>query len=121
MDSTSEEDSRLLADWESVFRQGLLTFWTFVALSREGADVGAVKQRIEALTGGTYRPAEQTLYRQLRRHLDVGLVEQTKIPSPVGPPKNVYELSPRGRRLLRAFARHNIAPFADPVVQDLLR
>lgn len=121
MESGSAEDARLLADWESVFRQGLLTFWTFVALSREPGDVGVLKQRIQVLTGGTYQPAEQTLYRQLRRHRDVGLVEQIQVPSPVGPPKKVYELSARGRGLLRAFAQRNIALFATPAVQDLLR
>jgi len=121
MEHTQDRASRLLDDWESVFRQGLLTFWTFVALSDTGCDASALKHRIETLTDGTYNPAEQTLYRQLRRHLDVGMVAQTKMPSKAGPPKNIYELSPLGRDLLRTFTQRNISPFQQPAVQDLLR
>ena len=109
-----------LKDWESVFRQGLLTFWTFVALDAEWYDVASLKNRIKQLTNGTYDPADQTLYRQLRRHLDVGLVELRLESSPAGPPKKLYRLSERGRRVLEQFAYRNIQPFSQPEVQNVI-
>lgn len=109
-----------LKDWEAVFRQGLLTFWTFVALDAEWYDVASLKNRIKQLTNGTYDPADQTLYRQLRRHLDVGLVELQLESSPAGPPKKLYRLSERGRRVLEQFAYRNIQPFSQPEVQNVI-
>jgi DNA-binding PadR family transcriptional regulator len=109
-----------LKDWEAVFRQGLLTFWTFVALDAEWYDVASLKNRIKQLTNGTYDPADQTLYRQLRRHLDVGLVELRLESSPAGPPKKLYRLSERGRRVLEQFAYRNIQPFSQPEVQNVI-
>jgi DNA-binding PadR family transcriptional regulator len=109
-----------LQDWEAVFRQGLLTFWTFVALDAEWYDVASLKNRIRQLTNGTYDPADQTLYRQLRRHLDVGLVELRLESSQAGPPKKLYKLSERGRRVLEQFAYRNIQPFSQPEVQNII-
>ena len=109
-----------LQDWEAVFRQGLLTFWTFVALDAEWYDVASLKNRISQLTNGTYDPAHQTLYRQLRRHLDVGLVELRLESSQAGPPKKLYKLSERGRRVLEQFAYRNIQPFSQPEVQNII-
>lgn len=109
-----------LQDWEAVFRQGLLTFWTFVALDAEWYDVASLKNRISQLTNGTYDPADQTLYRQLRRHLDVGLVELRLESSQAGPPKKLYKLSERGRRVLEQFAYRNIQPFSQPEVQNII-
>ena len=109
-----------LKDWEAVFRQGLLTFWTFVALDAEWYDVASLKNRIKQLTNGTYDPADQTLYRQLRRHLDVGLVELRLESSPAGPPKKLYRLSERGRLVLEQFAYRNIQPFSQPEVQNVI-
>lgn len=109
-----------LEDWEAVFRQGLLTFWTFVALDAEWYDVASLKNRIRQLTNGTYDPADQTLYRQLRRHLDVGLVELRLESSQAGPPKKLYKLSERGRRVLEQFAYRNIQPFSQPEVQNII-
>jgi DNA-binding PadR family transcriptional regulator len=109
-----------LKDWEAVFRQGLLTFWTFVALDAEWYDVASLKNRIKQLTNGTYDPADQTLYRQLRRHLDVGLVELRLESSPAGPPKKLYRLSERGRQVLEQFAYRNIQPFSQPAVQNVI-
>ena len=109
-----------LQDWEAVFRQGLLTFWTFVALDAEWYDVASLKNRIRQLTNGTYDPADQTLYRQLRRHLDVGLVELRLESSQAGPPKKLYKLSERGRRVLEQFAYRNIQPFSQPEVRNII-
>jgi DNA-binding PadR family transcriptional regulator len=91
-----------------------------VALDAEWYDVASLKNRIRQLTNGTYDPADQTLYRQLRRHLDVGLVELRLESSQAGPPKKLYKLSERGRRVLEQFAYRNIQPFSQPEVQNII-
>lgn len=110
----------LLESWESVFRQGLLTFWTFVVLDREASDVTMIRHGVERMSGGTYRPSEQVLYRQLRRHADVGLVDRRQEPTRYGPPRNLFSLSELGVTVLESFAARNIRPFAAAEVQAII-
>lgn len=119
MHNTSAADD-LRESWESVFRQGLLTFWTFVVLDEAAGDVGAIRARVEKVTDGAYRPSEQVLYRQLRRHTDVGLVERHQEQSPHGPARNIFSLSKLGRSVLESFAYRNIRAFSDPAVQAII-
>ncbi|MFV4913876.1 PadR family transcriptional regulator [Microbacterium lacticum] len=111
---------KLLQGWESIFRQGLLTFWTFVVLDGVSGDVGTIRTGVERLTGGSYQPSEQVLYRQLRRHTDVGLVNRHQEATPNGPPKNIFELSELGGGVLKEFANRNIRPFNQPAVQAII-
>ncbi len=113
-------EDKLLSNWEEVFRQGMLTFWIFVALKGEELDVQTLKKRIEHLTDGTYATAEQTLYRVLRKHYDVELVDFREVPSTAGPRKKLYTLSKLGEALLDKFAARNIRLFAQSEVQTLI-
>ena len=118
--SNREYEKKLLADWEEIFRQGLLTFWIFVALCNQEMDVPRIRRRVEQLTDGSYLAAEQTIYRVLRKHYDLELVDYREVPSPGGPPKKLYRLSALGRGLLGEFARRNVSLFAQPAVQALI-
>ena len=113
-------DEALLKDWEAVYRQGLLTFWTFLVLRDRNGDVSQIRRWIAETTEDTYTPAEQTLYRQLRRHLDVGLVALRKLSGAGGPPRNEFQLTESGSALLRRFADRNIRLFDQPAVRRLL-
>jgi len=112
-------EEKLLADWEDVFRQGLLTFWVFIALDAEELDVPSVKKRVEELTDNSYSAADQTLYRVLRKHYELELVDFREIPGK-GPQKKLYRLSPLGKRLLREFTKRNITLFTRPQVTSLM-
>lgn len=114
-------EEKLLADWEDIFRQGLLTFWLFVALRDNELDVQCLKKRIEELTDSTYVTAEQTLYRVLRKHYDLELVDYREIRSAGGPKKKLYSLSELGKQLLQEFTNRNIRLFAQPEVQKIMR
>lgn len=113
-------EDKLLHDWEDVFKQGLLTFWLFLVLSQKEGDVREVRVRIEELTGGSYAAAEQTLYRLLRKHYDLELVDFREVPGKGGPNRKLYSLSATGRQLLAQFAHRNIQLFMLPEVQTLL-
>lgn len=113
-------EAKLLADWEDVFRQGLLTFWIFVALDTEELDVPSIQRRIEELTDGSYSAADQTLYRVLRKHYELELVDFRQVPGK-GPQKKLYLLSALGRQLLREFTKRNISLFTRPQVTRLMK
>lgn len=117
----SNYQEKLLVNWEEVFKQGLLTFWIFIALYDEELDVQGIKKRIEQLTRNSYSAADQTLYRVLRKHYDLELVDFREIPGSGGPKKKLYKLSGLGKKLLRDFTRRNIALFAQPQVQKLIK
>lgn len=114
-------EEKLLTDWEDIFRQGLLTFWLFVALQESELDVQSLKKHIEELTDGSYVTAEQTLYRVLRKHYDLELVDYREVRSAGGPKKKLYSLSETGKRLLEEFTTRNIRLFAQPDVQKLIK
>lgn len=112
--------STLLSNWEDVFKQGLLTFWLFVAIKDVERDVADIKKAIEKLTEGSYVTSEQALYRVLRKHYDLELVDYREVPSANGPKKKLYSLSDLGHELLREFTQRNICLFMQPDVQELM-
>lgn len=114
-------EDKLLADWEGVFRQGLLTFWVFVALTDGPQSTTEIKERVEKLTNHTYSAAEQTLYRLLRKHYDLELVDFKEVPGSGGPNKKLYSLSPLGQKLLQDFAARNISLFYRPTIRSLTK
>jgi DNA-binding PadR family transcriptional regulator len=118
---TNNYEAKLLANWEEVFRQGLLTFWVFVALKDNELDVQALKDRVETLTDNSYTAAEQTLYRVLRKHYDLELVDYREVPGDGGPNKKLYTLSSLGQKLLDEFANRNIKLFNQPVINKLIK
>lgn len=114
-------EDKLLSDWEEVYRQGLLTFWIFIALQDEELDVQALKKRIEQLTDNSYVTAGQTLYRMLRKHYDLELVDYREVPGEGGPKKKLYSLSSLGEKLLKEFTIRNISLFSKQEVQQLIK
>ncbi len=114
-------EDKLLADWEDVFRQGLLTFWIFIALQDKELNVQALKKRIEQLTNNSYVTAEQTLYRVLRKHYDLELVDYREVARSGGPKNKLYSLSKLGEKLLQEFTIRNISLFDQSDVQYLIK
>ncbi len=119
--NTDDYEAKLLSNWEDVFRQGLLTFWVFVALQDGEMNVQDIKQRVEKLTRNTYVTSEQALYRTLRKHYDLELVDYREVPGSAGPMKKLYKLSNLGEQLLTEFTSKNISLFSQPEVQKLLK
>lgn len=73
----------------------------------------------EELTDNSYSAADQTLYRVLRKHYELELVDFRKVPGK-GPQRKLYWLSPLGKQLLRDFTRRNITLFTQPQVTSLM-
>ena len=109
---TKDIEQKLLTDWEEVFRQGLLNFWILTALKDASMSVGDLCDEIAKLTNNLYTPAEQSLYRVLRKNYSLDLVNFTLVPGNSGPEKKLYSLSTLGERLLQDFTKRNIELFS---------
>jgi len=114
-------EEKLLNNWEDVFRQGLLTFWVFVTIKTDSLSVSEIKKGVNNLTDGMYNPTEQSLYRLLRKHYELELVDYTESPGRSGPNKKLYHLSPLGMQILVRFSRRNICLFHQKEVKLLLK
>lgn len=107
---------KLLHDWELIFRQGLLTFWVFIAIRDTELSVGEILEKVAELTNATYNPSEQTLYRLLRKQYDLELVDYREVAGNSGPNKKLYTLSDLGKELLASFIERNIQLFKQPII-----
>ena len=113
-------EEKILNDWESIYQQGLLTFWVFVALHNRQLSVVEIRDSVSRLTDGTYNTSEQALYRSLRKYYDLELLDYLEIENPKGPKKKLYSLSSLGEKLLIEFTNRNIQLFMQQEVQNLI-
>ena len=117
-----QELTKLLEQWEGVYKKGLLTFWVLLLLHERPMCVFEMGQALEAISRGTMTADERSLYRALRRFEWAGFVESEWQDSDVGPRRRYYRLSELGTELLRRFTRRNILLFQEPgVVERLAR
>jgi PadR family transcriptional regulator PadR len=117
-----QELTKLLEQWEGVYKKGLLTFWVLLLLHERPMYVFEMGQALEAISRGTMTADERSLYRALRRFEWAGFVESEWQDSDVGPRRRYYRLSELGTELLRRFTRRNILLFQEPgVVERLAR
>lgn len=110
----------LLAQWEGVYKKGLLTFWVLLLLHERPRYVFEMGQALETVSRGTMSADERSLYRALRRFERAGFVESEWQPSDVGPQRRYYHLSELGTELLRRFTQRNILLFQEPDVAQRL-
>lgn len=115
------EIDQLLANWESVYKKGLLTFWILLLLSERPSYPYEMSTEIARLSGGTMAPDDNSIYRAIGRFGEMGLVVSQSGESKVGPPRKYYTLTENGRELLRHFIRRNILIFQSPVVAELIQ
>ena len=110
----------LLDQWESVYKKGLLTFWLLLLLEERSMYVFEMGEALDAVSRGTMRADERSLYRALRRFERAGFVESEWQASDVGPRRRYYGLSDLGQELLCRFAERNILLFQEPDVAERL-
>jgi len=115
---TSNGTDALLAKWEEVYKKGLLSFWMLLVLQRRPAYAFEMNGLIQELSRGTISADDNSLYRALSRFEDVGLVASQLCPSPTGPARRYYSLTPAGRDLLRRFTERNVLVFQAPEVAE---
>jgi PadR family transcriptional regulator, regulatory protein PadR len=120
MNEDKAYEAKLLAGWEGVYKRGQLTLWILLALKDGPKHMSAIKDWVSVMTAGVVSAEDRSLYRALQRFYDVELVRYEVGPGNRGPDRKVYELSPIGVRVLRAFVDRNIALFLKPEVKRLV-
>ena len=115
-----QELTKLLEQWEGVYKKGLLTFWALLLLHERSMYVFEMGQALETISRGTMSVDERSLYRALRRFEWAGFVESEWQASDVGPQRRYYCLSELGTALLRRFTQRNILLFQEPDIAERL-
>ncbi len=115
------ETDNLLEKWEEVYKKGLLSFWMLLVLHRRPAYAFEMNALIQQLSQGTISADDNSLYRALSRFEDMGLVASELQPSPSGPARRYYTLTPAGRLLLSRFIERNVLIFRNAEVEEELR
>jgi len=100
MAATSDNDRA----WISQLRKGLIELLVLAALRQEELYGYQLLQRLAQMNGLAL--TESTLYPVLARLADDKLVAVRQVPSPAGPPRRYYRLTPAGARRLTDMLAH---------------
>ncbi len=115
------ETDNLLEKWEAVYKKGLLSLWMLLVLHRRPAYAFEMNTLIQQLSQGTISADDNSLYRALSRFEDMGLVASELQPSPSGPARRYYNLTPAGCQLLSRFIERNVLIFRNEEVEMELK
>jgi PadR family transcriptional regulator, regulatory protein PadR len=110
------EDESLLLKWEEAYKKGLLSFWILLLLHERSSYPFEMRPLIEEISQGTLSADDNSIYRALNRFQEVGIVSSEIRPSSQGPDRRYYNLTEKGRWLLKSFIERNIQVFYTPVV-----
>ena len=116
-----EYKQKLLTQWEEVYKKGQLTFWILVSLVDQPRELEEIKLFIEDATAGHMSSQDQSLYRALRKFVEVELVDYTEQKGHRGPKRKLYNLTELGRELVTLFAQRNIPPLHHATIQQLIQ
>jgi PadR family transcriptional regulator PadR len=90
--------------WISQLRKGLVELLVLAALRQEELYGYQLLQRLARMNGMSL--TESTLYPVLARLADDKLVAVRQVPSPAGPPRRYYRLTPAGETRLKDMLTH---------------
>ncbi len=119
MEKSNTED--LLRQWEESYKKGLLSFWILFSLTRRLMYAYEMKAEIIEFSQGSINADENSIYRALRRFTATGLIQGEMRPSPSGPARKYFSLTPLGTQLLREFIQRNILVFQDQTIQKTIQ
>jgi len=111
----------LLANWEEVYKKGLLSFWLLLLLNDGPSYAYEVAKSIEVFSQGTISADENSIYRALNRFASLGILQSEIVDSDIGPNRRYYRLTENGVQLLRNFIRRNVLVFEESMVKDRIR
>lgn len=113
--------NELLNAWEETYKKGQLTFWVFLALQESNKCVEEIKEFVENMSEGSMSCEEQSLYRNLRKFLHLGIVAYERKRVSKGPDRKYYYLTDIGLRLFQHFVERNILIFTKESIINLLK
>ncbi len=111
----------LLANWEEVYKKGLLSFWILLLLYDRRSYAYEMTLAIPEISEGTMTVDENSVYRALNRFESLGIVESEHERSQVGPARRYYCLTETGIALLERFIERNIMVLQSAPVQERIQ
>lgn len=115
-----KDDRRRLTAWQNELTKAYLQVLVFLSLSESSKHVGAILEHLAVITQSQFLPAEQSLYRSLRRWQKAGLVEYKLEAGDYGPPHKRYALTDTGQQMLRLFIKRSGAILYGSKVKELM-
>lgn len=113
--------SRALAQWEEVYKRGLLTFWMLLLLSQREMYAYEMRASIADISQGTIDVDDNSVYRALKRFAEAGFVQSDLRASETGPPRRYFTLTAAGKALLASFVERNLLVFQSPGVVESIQ
>lgn len=123
VENLNDYERKILLVWEEVYKKGQLTFWILLSLRVRNQYMQSIKKFIEKSTNGTLEADDKSMYRALRRLVQMDLIFYKDEPSPQsGPSRKSYFLTDAGEKVLQAFINRNITGiFFKPELIKLLK
>ncbi len=112
--------NELLNAWEETYKKGQLTFWVFLALKESPKCVDEIRESVVKLSEGTMTCEEQSLYRLLRKFLQLEIVSFETGKGNKGPDRKYYQLTVWGGQLFKRFVDRNIKLLTKRSIINLL-
>ena len=112
--------NELLNAWEETYKKGQLTFWVFLSLKENSKCIEEIKEFVEKMSEGSMSCEEQSLYRNLRKFLHLGIVAYDSKRVSKGPDRKYYFLTDIGQKLFQHFVERNILIFSKESIINLL-
>jgi PadR family transcriptional regulator, regulatory protein PadR len=119
--NTDKQLTELLTTWEETYKKGQLTLWIFLALKEGKKYVEEIKSFVEEQSRHTMTCESQSLYRNLRKYQQVGVVDYETGVGNKGPERKYYYLTDLGLELLNSFLERNIHLFFADHIIDLIK
>lgn len=116
LNKRSETPSKVLLQWEEVYKRGLVTFWMLLLLSQREMYAYEMRAAIVEISQQTVDVDDNSIYRALRRFTEAGLVRSDVRSSETGPPRRYFTLTSAGQALLTSFIERNLLVFQSPTV-----
>ena len=110
----------LLETWEETYKKGQLTLWIFLSLKESKKYVDEIKSFVEEKSENTMTCEEQSIYRNLRKYLHLGIVDYEMGKGNKGPERKYYFLTDLGNNLLQEFINRNIGLFFREDIRNLI-
>ncbi|WP_420645760.1 PadR family transcriptional regulator [Candidatus Leptofilum sp.] len=115
------EIENLLAQWEDVYKKGLLSFWILLLLHENELYAYEMTAVIAEMSHQTIKVDEKSIYRALKRFEDNQLIQSELRKSDKGPPRRYFRLTENGRLLLAKFCQRNILIFQEPQIASAIQ
>jgi PadR family transcriptional regulator, regulatory protein PadR len=121
MGMEEQVDRAALAQWEEVYKRGLLTFWILLLLNEREMYAYEMRASIAEFSQGTIDVDDNSIYRALKRFAEAGFVHSDLRASEAGPARRYFTLTPAGLALLAGFIERNLLVFQTPRIVESIR